>query len=331
MNTDQQLTELVWTPEVLLTELADVGVFTIGLDLKIKSWSPGVESLFGYTKRDFIGQDASFIFTPEDRAQGTDEREFEEARRSGRSPDMRWHIKKDGGRIFVHGVLTAIRDGSGEHLGYVKIIRDIFPDSLRQRVIATVLDETPLAISIRDCQGRFALVNSPLAKLIGKPAAEIIGQFIDDILPPAMAGPIRQDDDACITFRTPHVIEEYFPSADQGRRTLLTGKAPLLDHQGRTVGVIQRLAGHYIAHTAERRARSAPERTPAGQRRPGLVFIHRLPRSSGASSNHQKFRRAARQKLQAATRPTCQRVHFADHARGREYAYPRTPAFRAVR
>lgn len=134
---------------------------------------------------------------------------------------MRWHLKKDGARIFVDGVLRAIQNDAGVQVGYVKILRDIFPDLARQRVIASILDATPDAISIKDCEDRFAFVNSRLAKLLGKPVTVLIGQRVDEILPVSMAQAMREDDKACMTLRLPHVTEEHLLSADQGVRTLL--------------------------------------------------------------------------------------------------------------
>ena len=163
MDIDERPTSSDWPYEFLLKELIDVGVFSVDPDLRITGWSPGVEHLLGYSRSDFVGQPASFIFTPEDREQGADQREFEKARQHGRSSDMRWHVKKDGSRIFVDGVLNANRNDQGVATGFVKIIRNVFPDQERQRVMSTVLNETPEAICIKDRQGRYAFVNSMLA------------------------------------------------------------------------------------------------------------------------------------------------------------------------
>jgi two-component system CheB/CheR fusion protein len=45
------------------------------------------------------------------------------ARGSGRSEDERWHLRKDGSRLFCSGVLTPLADG--EIHGYAKIARDL--------------------------------------------------------------------------------------------------------------------------------------------------------------------------------------------------------------
>jgi len=222
----------------LLQELKDVAIFLIDLDLQITSWSPGVERLFGYGEADFVGRDVGFLFTPEDRERKVDRLEFEKAQKQGRSSDVRWHLRKDGSRIFVDGVLNAVQNREGTHIGYAKIVRDLFPDRVQQRVAAAILDETPDAISVKDHERRFAFVNSTLTQLLGRSAAEIVGHTLEDFLPESIAAPIREDDKICIDSGTARVTEEYWISVREGPRTLLSGKAPVRDLEGNTVGVV---------------------------------------------------------------------------------------------
>jgi PAS domain S-box-containing protein len=228
----------LWCHEFLVNELTSIGVFAIDLNFRITSWSPGVEQLLGYRELEFIGQDVSIIFTPEDLKENIHQAEFTKARQHGRSSDLRWHLKKDGGRIFVDGLLNAVRDEKGVHIGYIKIIRSVFPDRARERVVAAILDDTPDAISVKDREGRYAFVNSTLAHNFGKSIADLLGHTIGEFQPTALADPIREDDNACMISETPHVIEEDFLSADQGLRTFLSAKAPLKNLEGKTVGIV---------------------------------------------------------------------------------------------
>ena len=74
--------------QFLLEELKDVGVFSMDLERRITSWSPGVERILGFGEMEFIGQDATILFTPEDLQTKTDDAEFERARLEGRVPDL---------------------------------------------------------------------------------------------------------------------------------------------------------------------------------------------------------------------------------------------------
>ena len=238
MNNADHFSNPIWTYEFLLNELKDIAVFCIDPDLRIIGWSPGVEHLLGYSQSDFIGQEAGVLFTPEDREQGLDRREFAKALERGRSSDTRWHLRKDGRRIFVDGIVNAVHDADGHHIGYVKVVRDVFPDRTWQRVTATILDDTPNAVAVKDHHGRFAFVNSALAHVLGKSAADVVGHQIGELQPVQFADAIRQDDDACLKAGIPHVMEEVLLSADHGLRTFLSAKAPLKNLEGNIIGVV---------------------------------------------------------------------------------------------
>ena len=42
----------------------------------------------------------------------------------GRAEDERWHVRRDGGRFWGSGVMTALRDGAGRLTGFTKVVRD---------------------------------------------------------------------------------------------------------------------------------------------------------------------------------------------------------------
>ena len=105
--------------------MRDDALFQLDPNGLISSWNVGAERLLGYTEQEIIGQAFERIFTPVDVAAGSPQTEMENARKSGTSLDERWHIRKDGSIFFANGVLTAIRDSSGQLRGFSKIMRDI--------------------------------------------------------------------------------------------------------------------------------------------------------------------------------------------------------------
>src|SRR5688572_17150879 len=94
--------------ELLVSELTDFVVFLIDPTGCITSWNPGVERILGFKEGEWIGRSAHIIFTPEDRAAKKPEEEMRTAERDGRAPDLRWHQRKDGARIFVEGTMVAL-------------------------------------------------------------------------------------------------------------------------------------------------------------------------------------------------------------------------------
>src|SRR3954469_3584007 len=90
----------------------------------IIAWHAGAERLFGYAADEIVGQNSSRLFVPEDLKKDLPNWELETAAASGESEDDRWQVRKDGGRIWTSGTLTALRDDRGTLLGFAKIMRN---------------------------------------------------------------------------------------------------------------------------------------------------------------------------------------------------------------
>ncbi len=106
-----------------MESINDYAIITLDLKGNIVSWNAGAELMFGYTAAEAIGQHFEIIFTPEDRARGAPAHEMEQAFLKGRAADERWHLRKDGLRFYVSGVLSPLHDGT--IIGYVKVARDL--------------------------------------------------------------------------------------------------------------------------------------------------------------------------------------------------------------
>ena len=103
----------------------DYAVVTTDLEGVIESWSPGAEAVFGWTALEAVGQLAAMTFVPEDRAADQPAVELGLARREGRAPDVRWHLRKDRSRVFIDGSTWPLKDGRGRLRGYLKVGQDV--------------------------------------------------------------------------------------------------------------------------------------------------------------------------------------------------------------
>lgn len=90
----------------------------------IVEWLGAAQDLLGYRAEEIVGKSGSEIFIETDRQKGFDELEMAIARERGRSEDDRWHVRNDGSRVWVSGSMEAVRDGQGNVIGYVKVLRD---------------------------------------------------------------------------------------------------------------------------------------------------------------------------------------------------------------
>jgi PAS domain S-box-containing protein len=141
----------------LIVEAArDYAILTTDPEGIITSWSPGAEVVFGWSPTEVVGRPVDMTFTPEDRTAGAPEQERATARASGSAPDVRWHVRKDGKRVFIEGVMRAIADG------FLKIGQDVTErrqaeESLREseellkgqkEAFQAALRGTPLKVSL---------------------------------------------------------------------------------------------------------------------------------------------------------------------------------------
>ena len=103
----------------------DYGIITMDLGGDVTSWNSGAENILGWGEAEMRGRPAEAFFTPEDVAAGIPSAEMRAARQRGRGLDDRWHMRKDGGRFFARGEMMPLTSAGGDHVGYLKILRDM--------------------------------------------------------------------------------------------------------------------------------------------------------------------------------------------------------------
>ncbi len=102
----------------------DHAIFVTDPDGVVVDWTPGAEALFGWPAADIVGRPGDLLFTPEDRAAGVPAQELQTARQSGCANDERWHVRRDGSRLFANGSVRPLHGAAGEVSGFIKIARD---------------------------------------------------------------------------------------------------------------------------------------------------------------------------------------------------------------
>jgi PAS domain S-box-containing protein len=124
----QKVSRLRLTEErfrLVVENARDYAIFTSDPEDRITDWYPGAEAVYGWTAEEAAGQPATIIFTPEDREAGQDTQETEVAAREGSAPNVRWHVRRDGSRVFIDGKTTALRAADGSLQGFLKIGQDV--------------------------------------------------------------------------------------------------------------------------------------------------------------------------------------------------------------
>ena len=169
----------------------DYAIFTIDELGTITSWPPGAASIFGWSEDEMIGQPFAKTFTHEDRAAGAPASELAGAARDGLAPDVRWHLRHDGSRVFIEGAVLALeRTGAGSK-GFLKIGQDV---TERRRAaerlaesesrLSAIFAAASVGLSEISPEGRILRVNDELCRILGRPREELLGLTVADVTHP---------------------------------------------------------------------------------------------------------------------------------------------------
>ena len=109
----------------IVETVRDYAIFTTDAEGLIQTWPRGAQEVFGWTADDAVGRHVRMTFTPEDQAKGAVEEELTRARDEGHSPNIRWHMRKDGTRVFIEGAVRPLTDATGRLQGFVKVGQDV--------------------------------------------------------------------------------------------------------------------------------------------------------------------------------------------------------------
>jgi len=126
---------------LLFAQTRDVALLLLDPHGVIVGWEGGCERIFGYTRQEMLGQAADRLFVPEDRALGIPAHELAVAAANSKAEDDRWHLRKDGTRLWMSGITMPLRGEDRQVIGFAKIARDRTDlkqqlDSLSRRVQA---------------------------------------------------------------------------------------------------------------------------------------------------------------------------------------------------
>ncbi|HEX8832476.1 MAG TPA: PAS domain S-box protein, partial [Longimicrobium sp.] len=171
----------------LVESARDYAILTTDNDGRIESWSPGAAAVYGWAAGEVVGRDFALLFVPEDREAGAPGRELDTARRTGAAPDVRWHLRADGTRVFVDGTTRLLRRGDGSPAGFLKIGKDAtrargVEDALRdseERYRLIVEGARDYAILTTDPQGLVTSWSPGAEAVYGWCAGDAVGQPVE--------------------------------------------------------------------------------------------------------------------------------------------------------
>jgi len=89
------------------------------------TWNPGGERILGYRAEEIVGQPFSVLYPEMERGSGAPEAALRAATESGRNVAEGWRVRKDSTTFWANVVMTALRDTSGQLIGFGEVVQDV--------------------------------------------------------------------------------------------------------------------------------------------------------------------------------------------------------------
>jgi PAS domain S-box-containing protein len=164
-----------------LLEISPVAIMVTDLEMKVASWNPAAEKLFGYSAEEAIGSplDDLVATRPElhHEAVGYSQR----AAQGERVQAISRRTGKDGSLVDVQ-IVTAPVVVNENRVGFLAIYNDITEIQRQKRYYEALVEFNPGAIVLVDSDGMVTSWNPAAERLFGYTADEAIGQNIDDLV-----------------------------------------------------------------------------------------------------------------------------------------------------
>jgi PAS domain S-box-containing protein len=106
-----------------------------------------------------------------------------------------------------------------------------------QDILRTIIQGTPDAIYVKNCEGKYLLFNHGAEQITGKRTAEVLGKDDSAIFPMHEAKIVMDADRQVMVSRSVQEFEENVTSGSGKVRTFLSTKAPLFNSDGEVCGV----------------------------------------------------------------------------------------------
>jgi len=235
---------------LILDSARDYAIVTTDADRRITSWSAGAQDAFGRSDADAIGQPIDILFTPEDRAADVPGQEIARAAAEGCWPDVRWHLRADGSRVFMNGSTHPIVGADGAPAGFLKIARN----ETREREQLDELARTRTELVDSEARFRNMADHAPLMMWVTEPDGycsylnrrwyEFTGQTEEEALGLGWTKATHPDDEkmagdaflAATAAQAPFRVEYRLRRADGTYRWAIDAAAPRFAEDGHFLG-----------------------------------------------------------------------------------------------
>jgi PAS domain S-box-containing protein len=164
---------------LFIDAVQDYAIFMLDPEGCVSSWNTGAERIKGYKASEIIGQHFSRFYPEEEVRAGKPAWELEVATREGRFEDEGWRVRKDGSRFWASVIITAVKDGSGNLLGFSKVTRDFTERMRAQRSLEESKQKLQASEkSLRQLSLHLLRTQDEERRRIGREIHDSLGQYL---------------------------------------------------------------------------------------------------------------------------------------------------------
>ena len=244
----------------VLFDTAAAGIVSINSEGDIQACNPALCRIFGYEAEELLGQNIAMLMPARhgQRHQGYIEQYLREGHATvmGRGRELPG-LRKNGEEFLLHLSVSEMNlDGSPS---FTAIVHDLTAslsghshEQARDQVwLGSVLDHTPAAVTVKDMQGRYLLLNHRAESLLGIRSRDAVGRSDAELFSPQWAVLQQRSDEEVSHADGARVFIEPFIGTRQegvtgkhdnnhGSSTIsfLTSKNVLRDASGEAMGIV---------------------------------------------------------------------------------------------
>ncbi|HEX6275970.1 MAG TPA: PAS domain S-box protein [Polyangiaceae bacterium] len=257
---------------LLLESVRDYAIFLLDPSGHVATWSAGAETIKGYRASEIIGEHIATFYADDDRHAHKPERLLATALAEGRVEDEGWRVRKDGSRFWADVIITALRDATGQHVGFAKVTRDLTNRMLAEEKLrhaeellkATLYSIADAVLATDEC-ARVTIINPVAERLTGWREQEAVGRPVKDVFDivneqtrtKAFNPVARVLSEGVVVGLANHTA---LISRDGAERPIADSGAPIRDAQGRTRGAVLVFRDVTEERRAEESIRQSEER-----------------------------------------------------------------------